>query len=230
MKKITIYSELVYVMAMLIITLSVAMCTAADFGVSMIVAPAYILHLKFSFLTFGQAEYIVQGLLFVLFCIIMKSFRFTYFGSFITALIYGAVLDLWCMIIPALNPSVTPAGSMPMAVRVALFAASMVLTSFSVSLFFRTYLHPEVYDMFVSAIADRYNLNTSKFKYIFDFTCLAVSIVMTLVFFRRIEGIGIGTVVICVVNGFLIGMFGKIMDKYVTIKPLFPKFKEFCRY
>ena len=41
-----------YLPSMIIMSLAVAMTAAADFGVSMIVAPAYILSLKIPFLTF----------------------------------------------------------------------------------------------------------------------------------------------------------------------------------
>ena len=71
MKKWKISSEIVYLIGTVILALATAMLTAADFGLSMVVAPAYIVSLKFDFLTFGQAEYIVQGLLFVVFCMVV---------------------------------------------------------------------------------------------------------------------------------------------------------------
>ncbi|MBR2338785.1 MAG: hypothetical protein IKA63_04890, partial [Clostridia bacterium] len=60
MKKITLPDEIVYLAATVLLALSVAMLTAADFGISMIVAPAYILSQKLGFLTFGQSEYVIQ--------------------------------------------------------------------------------------------------------------------------------------------------------------------------
>ena len=74
MKKITLYSELAYVFAILILSFSVAMVSAADLGLSIIVAPAYILSQKLGFLTFGQSEYVVQAILFIVFCILLKRF------------------------------------------------------------------------------------------------------------------------------------------------------------
>ena len=66
-KKIALSSELMYFVATVVLAFAVAMITAADFGISMIVAPAYIFHLKFSIFTFGQSEYIIQAILFILF-------------------------------------------------------------------------------------------------------------------------------------------------------------------
>ena len=120
--------------------LSVSMTAAADFGVSMIVAPAYIISLKVPFLTFGQSEYIVQALLFIAFCLAMKRFKPIYLASFVTGLIYGAVLDLWRLIVPGLNPNVTAPGSMSLPLRLVLLIGGMVLTSFAVALFFKVYI------------------------------------------------------------------------------------------
>ena len=60
-KKLKIPSEAVYILAVALLSLAVAMISAANFGVSMIVAPAYLLSLKLEFLTFGQAEYVIQA-------------------------------------------------------------------------------------------------------------------------------------------------------------------------
>lgn len=64
-KKLRIPAEVAYAAAVLILSFAVAMIASANFGVSMVVAPAYILSLRFDALTFGQSEYIVQALLFL---------------------------------------------------------------------------------------------------------------------------------------------------------------------
>ncbi len=223
-KKITLHGEFVYVAAILMLSLAVAMLSAANFGVSMIVAPAYIISQKLGVITFGQGEYLVQSLLFIAFCILMKKVKLVYFSSFATCLIYGAVLDLWRKFVPLFNPNVTAPGSMGLIVRILLFIGGMVLTSFSVMLFYKTYLYPQVYDFFVKGISARFNRDRTKFKIAFDFSCLAVSCVLTLVLFRKFVGIGVGTLVLTALNGFIIGWFDKLFDKCVDLKPMFPKF------
>lgn len=86
MKKIKMSRELLYCLAILIMALGVAMTAKASYGVSMVVAPAYILSLKFSFLSFGQAEYCVQLLLVIAMCIITRRFKTAYIFSFVTSL------------------------------------------------------------------------------------------------------------------------------------------------
>lgn len=227
MKKIKMPSELAYVLAILILSFSVAMISATDFGLSMIVSPAYILSCKVDGLTFGQSEYIIQGLMFVLFCILMKKVKAVYFSSFITGVIYGAVLDLWRLIIPHFNPDVTPPGSPAMPVKIIYFIIGIVLTSFSIALFFRTYLYPQVYDFFVKGITEKYTLDRGKFKIAFDVTMLIISCVMTLAIFRKFVGVGIGTLIMALTNGMMISFFGKVLDKAFVFEP---KLKKFSKY
>lgn len=225
-KKITLHSELIYVLSILILSFSVAMVSAADFGLSMIVSPAYILSQKLGFLTFGQSEYVIQALMFIVFCILMKKVKLIYFSSFITCLIYGAVLDFWRTVIPIFNPSVTEPGSMAMPLRITFFAVGTLITALAIAMCFRTYLYPQVYDFFVKGITEHFAIDRTKFKIGFDMVFLSISCVMTLTFFQRFVGIGIGTIITALVNGFLIGNCGKFLDKFVEVKPLFPKFAK----
>lgn len=219
-RKLKIPSEVVYILAVALLSLAVAMLTAANFGVSMIVAPAYLLSLKVGILTFGQAEYVIQAGLFIIFCIVMRGFRAVYLSSFVTCLIYGAALDLW-RCIPFFNPNVTTPGSMSMPIRILLFIFGVLLTSFSVAMFYKTYLYPQVYDFFVKGVSGKFGIKLSRFKTCFDLSCLAVAAIMSLAFFGRFEGIGWGTLVIAPINGTIIGFFCRLFDKYFDFPPLF---------
>ncbi len=223
MKKLKICSEAVYAAAMLCISFSVAMVSAADFGVSMIVASAYIISEKSAFLTFGQAEYIVQGILFAMFCLLMRKVRLTYFCAFATSVVYGALLDMWRAVIPHFNPLLHAPGSMHMSLRIAYFTVGMVMTAFAVALFFKTYICPQVYDYFVMAVSGRYGVDRTRFKRFFDAGCLATACALSLVFFRGLVGIGVGTLIMTVLNGPLIGAFDRLLDRTLEVKPLFPK-------
>ncbi len=225
-KKFRIHSETVYILSVLILSFAVAMASCADMGLSMIVAPAYILSQKLKFLTFGQCEYVLQGVLFLSVCLLMKRIRLSYFFSFVTCLFYGAVLDFWRWIIPLFNPSVTAPGSVAMGARIPLFLCSVVLTSFSVSLVFRTYLCPQVCDFFVKAISKHFKLDRHRTKMIFDICIFSVGLIMTLVFFGKVVGIGIGTLIIVLVNSHLINWFGKLFDRRFEVVPYFPHFAE----
>ncbi|MBE5787449.1 MAG: hypothetical protein E7324_07920 [Clostridiales bacterium] len=221
-KKIPVSSELIYVLAILLMSFSVAMVTAADFGVSMIVAPAYILSLKVPGLSFGQSEYIVQGLLFLVMCLLMKKIRPLYLVSFVTCLIYGLALDAWRAILPPFNPSVTPPGSLPMGVRILLFAVATPLTALGVAMFFKAYFYPQVYDFFVKAVAERFRFPRARFKIAFDMLFLVLSVTLSLILFGGFKGIGAGTLITALINGLIIGAAEKMLDKYFVFQPAFP--------
>lgn len=218
-KRLYLPSEVAYFIVIAAMSLSVAMVATSDFGVSMIVAPAYLLSLKTGILSFGVCEYIVQGILFITFCILMKKVKLTYFCSFLTCVIYGAALDLWRRFLPGLNPEITVPGSMSMYVRVIYFAIGTLITSFSVALSFRIYLYPQVYDFFVKGVCEKYSLNRKKFKTIFDMSFLLAAAAMTFAFFGEIKGLGIGTVITTFINGTLIDISGKIIDRFFEIRP-----------
>lgn len=226
MKKLRLPSEIAYILAIVLLALAVAILTSADFGISMIVAPAYLLSQKTGGLSFGQAEYVLQAALFVVLCVVLKNFRFTYLTAFVTCLIYGAVLDLW-RLIPVFDTTVTPPESIDLAVRIIMFVGGILLTSFAVALFFKTYLYPQVNDFFVKAVTERYGLKVSLFKTIFDLVYLAASVIMSFAFFGKFVGISWGTLVMAAVNGTIIGFFSKLIDKIFVIEPIFKKFSSF---
>lgn len=223
MKKPIVHSEPLYVFATVLLAFAVATVTAADFGVSMVVAPAYVLSLYVDFLSFGQAEYVVQGVLFIAFCLLMRKFRVSYLFAFASCLLYGLVLDLW-RLIPIFT---TPAETLGIWWRVAFFVVGELLTALSVAMFFKSYLPPQVNDYFVMGVSERYNIKRSFFKFCFDAGCLVVALVTSLCFFGEIRGVGVGTVIITAVNGFFIGAFSKALDALFEVKPLFPKLKEY---
>ncbi|MBC5742087.1 hypothetical protein FMM74_000450 [Lachnospiraceae bacterium MD308] len=215
MKKIRVSNELIYVLAVIVLSFATAMLAAADLGMSMVVAPAYIVSLKVKALTFGQAEYIVQGMLFILFCVLMKKVRRLYFFSFVSGLIYGAVLDFWRMVIPRFDPERFAPGSLPLSIRIVYFIVGFLLNSLGVALYFKTYFYPQVYEFFVKGISRQFKIALPEFKIRFDMTCLVIAIVLSFSLFYGLVGIGVGTVVLALGNGALIGFYGRWMDRHL---------------
>lgn len=215
MKKIRVSNELIYVLAVIVLSFATAMLAAADLGMSMVVAPAYIVSLKVKALTFGQAEYIVQGMLFILFCVLMKKARRLYFFSFVSGFIYGVVLDFWRMVIPHFDPERFVLGSLPLSIRIVYFIVGFLLNSLGVALYFKTYFYPQVYEFFVKGISRQFKIALPEFKIRFDMTCLVIAIVLSFSLFYGLVGIGVGTVVLALGNGALIGLYGRWMDRHL---------------
>lgn len=211
MQKKTFYTELAYAFGIIALALGVALMEKADFGVSMIVAPAYLTYLKVSqylpFFTFGMSEYILQALLVVVVCLALRKFRLSYFFSFVTAVVYGFILDGLMLLIAPI-----PAASI--VARLVMYVLGMLSCSLGVSLVFHTYIPPEAYELFVKEISNKIGMNINVFKTIFDCTCMLIGVALSFIFFGlwHFEGVKLGTVLCAFVNGAIIGTFTKILE------------------
>ena len=211
-KKKPVFSrELAYFIAMITLALGTAFMESADFGMSMVVAPAYILHLKLSetlpFFSFGMAEYALQGVLLVLLAVILRRFRISYLFSFVTAVLYGFCLDFSLALVGFIAPD-------GLIFRVIYYIIGMVVCSVGVALFFKTYFCPEAYELIVAEISKKYSLPVSRVKTVYDCVSCAVSIVMSFAFFGfgHFEGVKWGTVVCALINGSIIGFCSRFFD------------------
>lgn len=218
MKK-TFYTEASYIAGTLFLAFGTAMMERADFGMSTVVAPAFLLYRKVSqtlpFFTFGMAEYTLQAVLLVLLSLFLKRFKKSYLFSFVTALIYGFVLD-GMMKITAFIPALMP-------VRVVLYIAGMIICAVGVAFYFRTYISPAAYELCVSEIAEARRQDVGKVKIIYDLCSCAIAILMSFAFFGfgHFEGIKAGTLICAACNGLLINYFSKKYDQHFEFKDRF---------
>ena len=226
MKKLPFYSELAYIVGILFLAFGTALITKADFGLSMIVAPAYLIHLKVSqylpFFSFGMAEYVFQALLILLMCLIVRRFRVGYLFSFVTAVLYGLTLDAMVALTAAL-----PADGYVL--RAVYFAVGLVFCTAGVALLLNTYLAPEAYELFVKEICYKFHYRIDRFKTFYDFSSCLLAIVLSFLFFGfgRFVGINFGTIICAVLNGWLIGCFGRFFLKRLAFRDLLPLRKYF---
>ena len=226
MKKRVFYTEISYILGLVIMAFAAAFTEKANFGMSMVVAPAYILHLKVSeilpWFTFGVAEYVFQGLLIIITVLIMRKFKISYLFSFVTAVIYGTLLDGAMALISGLPENT-------FAIRIVWYILGTVLCSFAVSLFFHTYISPEAYELIVKEIAQKSGFNINKVKTSYDCISVVLGIIMSFAFFGFgvFKGVGLGTIFCALINGFLIGRFSKLLEKHFDFKNKFSIQKYF---
>ena len=97
MKKPIFHTEIAYFLGLMLLALGTALMVYGDFGMSMVLAPAYILHLFLSrflpFFSFGVAEYALQAVILLLLMLIMRKVKLSYLLSFVATVFYGIVLD-----------------------------------------------------------------------------------------------------------------------------------------
>ena len=220
MKKPIFYTEAAYALALLIMAFAAALTEKAGFGMSMVVAPAYLLHLKISeflpWFSFGVAEYVFQGLLVMLTVIVVRKFKWSYLFSFVTAVLYGTLLDGVMTAIAGLPDNT-------FILRAVWYVLGTVLCSFSVSLFFHTYLSPEAYELIVKEITAKFGYDINKVKTTYDCFSTVLSVVLSFCFFGFgvFEGVKWGTVLCALINGFLIGRFTKLLEHFFEFRNRF---------
>lgn len=228
MQKRNFSAELAYVLGLVILAFSTAMMERAAFGMSMVVAPAYLVHRWlspiFPIVTFGMAEYLLQGVLLVLTIALVRRFRLSYLFSFVTAVLYGFVLDGWIWVldrVPAVLLDALPS-------RIFLYVAGMIFCAMGVSLMFRTYISPEVYELLVKEFSDRWGKKISVVKTVYDCISCAVAVVMSFAIFGVGVFVGVqwGTVVCALINGWIIGQWTRFWDRHFTFTDRLPRLKK----
>lgn len=209
MKKRVFYTELSYVFGVILVALGTALTAWGNFGISMVVAPAYVLYLKisqiFSWFTFGMAEYILQTLVLLLMMILLKKVKISYFLSFLTAVFYGLVLDFGTALLALL-----PAPEIWQ--RLIAYIGGDLAVCAGVALIFHTYIPPEAYEMFVMELSKKLSIKLHTFKTIYDCASLAIAVGMSFLLLGSLQGVGIGTAVCAFLNGTLINLFSKRLD------------------
>ena len=237
MKKIKHSAELLWVLGIVFIAFGVALCSKADLGVSMIAAPAFVvaeaMAAVWSGSSVGMVEYLLQGVLLLLLILVVRRFSLRYLLTFAVAIIYGYTLNLFLFILGS-NPFDT------VALRWVMLLLGDVCVAFGVACFFRTYLPLQVYELFVSEVADRFHLKLHKTKWIFDITLLAVSITLALTLFgdaadfdwstigyRSFHSMGAGTLLTTAINSPLIRLMSMLIDRLFDPTPRFRRLQSF---
>lgn len=228
MKKPVFYTEIAYAIGLLLLAWGTALTAWGGYGVSMVVAPAYILFSALSqalpWFTFGMAEYILQALILAVMMLLLRKVRLPYFLSFATAILYGLLLDAGV----ALCRLCLPAVPLEWQSTLAYVSGDFAICA-GVALMFRTYLPPEAYEMFVKELAPRLDLKLYIFKTVYDCSSLLLAVIMSFALFGSLQNIGIGTICCAFVNGIFIKMFSMLFERTWEFRDLLPfrcKFEE----
>lgn len=214
------YTEAAYFLGLILLAVATAMMEKANFGMSMVVAPAYLIHLKLvkvlPFFSFGMAEYTLQAFLLVLMMLILRRFRLSYLLSFVTAVLYGFMLDGAIALF-------APVPCASFAARMFFYLAGMVICALSISLLFHTYLPPEAYELFVKEVSGAFGLEIHRCKTAYDCISCAVSVALSFLFFGlwQFEGVKLGTVFCALINGWLISRWTHLIEKHFDFSDAF---------
>lgn len=209
-----------YLLACVLSAAGIRLQVNSGLGLSMIAAPAYILSQKLSWLSQGNAEWMLQGVVFLVLCAVLRRFPVKKIWSFVAAIPYGWIFDGVSLVLGGIRASGF-VGSL------LVFLLGCVLLSLGIALFFKSYLPCQVHEMFVKTLAEERGWKQGRVKSVYDACFLVISLSLSLLFFGRLDGIGLGTVLCTLVNGPLIGLWLRLMDGRINDAALLPGLKRY---
>ena len=238
MKKLQKSAELLWVFGIVFVALGVAICSKADLGVSMVAAPAFVVFdaIKplWSGFSVGMTEYIIQGLMLILLCVIIRKFNWRYLIAFAVAVIYGYVLNffLWLLNDVTFNA---------IWLRWVMLIVGDIVTAFGVACFFKTYMPLQVYELFVAETSKKFNIIVTKVKSVFDISLLTLSIILAVtlffteltsfnwatIYYQSFHSIGLGTLVTTILNAPFIRLCSKFINAIFESTARFTKLEQF---
>ena len=239
MKKLQKTSELLWVFGIVFVALGVAICSKADLGVSMIAAPAFIIYEALANLwdgfSVGMMEYIIQGILLIILCIMIRRFNWRFLIAFVVAIIYGYTLNFFLWIFSGVTFN-------EVWLRYVMLLVGDVLTAFGVACFFKTYMPLQVYELFVAASSYAFKIKIGTMKSIFDKTLFVLSIVLAFtlfgdvttfdwstIYYKSFHSIGLGTIITTIINSPLINACSNFIDKIFEPTAMFPNLEKFLK-
>lgn len=188
--------------------LGIALTKCAGLGLSTISSVPNVLSIKFTFLTLGTWS-AVWNLIMILAQIIIlgRKFKPEQFMQIPVSIVFGWFTDLgvWAF-------SYIPATLYVVKLLMTMLGVTVLAFGISVTVIADRVLNPA--EAIVKVIAEKLNREFSNLKIMFDVFCVALAVVLSLVFFDfRILGVREGTIIAMLGTGVLIRFFVKHLKK-----------------
>lgn len=207
-KREIIRRYLLLIISLFLSALGVAFTKHGELGVSPISSVSNVLSCKFTFFTLGTWLIIWNCALIVgQILLLRKKFQLIQLLQIPLSFLFGYFTDfgLWCV-------SGIPVKNYP--VRLLMIAIGIVILGLGISLSVIANVIMNSGEAFVKAISDTIHKEFGNVKIAFDLCCVALAIVLSLIFFDfSIVGTREGTVLSAVFTGFVVKFFGKRLRK-----------------
>lgn len=206
--------ELMLLLAVILNSLGVVLLLYSGSGISAISSVPFSLNLIMPTLSLGTWTYIFQALVLVLF-ICRKKMVLSYLLSFVVGFFFGLFTDIhtaWVYALPV-----------DFLLRVVYFALGYVIIAIGIAASNRCQMPLIPTDLFPRELSSITSLPYARVKISFDVTCLVVTIVLTLSFTGRVQGLGVGTVLAALTTGWAVDRVGAWMVRHWTFVSVFSK-------
>ncbi len=201
--------ELMLLLAVIMNSLGVVLLLYSGSGISAISSVPFSLNLIMPALSLGTWTYLFQAFLVLVLFACRKRIVPTYLLSFAVGFFFGIFTDLHTIWVYALP------------LRLAYFAIGYVIIAFGIAASNRCQMPLIPTDLFPRELSQITSVSYAKVKISFDVVCLAVTIVLTLGFTGRVQGLGAGTVAAALTTGWAVDRAGAWMDRHWTFVSIF---------
>lgn len=203
-----------FILGLIINSFGVAFITKSALGTSQISSIPYVLSLKFTNLSFGQTTFIFN-MLFILIqlLILKKDFRPIQFLQIAANILFSSFIDVSMTLLTGLNPQTIPLRSLSLLVGCAILAVGISVE-----------VAPDVIKVpgegIVHAMARVSGMEFGKVKIRFDVTLIVMGTLLSFLFFHKLNGIGLGTIISAVLVGPMISFVNRYLPGIGKIRAL----------
>lgn len=206
MKKLII-RNLWFILGILINSFGIALITKAALGTSQISSVPYVLSLKYCQLTFGEFTFIFNTIFILVQLILLKrDFHPIQFLQLAVNLIFSWFIDASMGFLSFLEPQ-------GIAMKLIFLLVGCVVLSVGISIEVAPNVLTVPGEGIVKAIATVSRKKFGTVKVVFDISLIAIAVVLSLLFFQGLYGVGLGTVV----SALLVGRFVNLWNAHFPL-------------
>ena len=204
MKKKELYKRwILFIVSLFVTGLGIAVTRYGDLGVSPISSVANVVAMRFTVFSFGTWLFLWNCLMLAgQILLLRRDFRTIQLLQIPLSFLFGWFTDVGTAIAAVLPNQTYPA-------RVGMVLLGTVILALGITLGVTADVVLNSGEAMVKALSDTLKKPFGNVKVVFDISCVAASVVISLMFFGRIEGTREGTLIAAVCTGFVVKAFTK---------------------
>ena len=191
-----------FVIGIIINSFGIALITKAGLGTSPISSISYVLSMKFPF-TLGQFTFIVN-MFFILaqFILLKKDFEPIQFLQIVVNVVFSACIDISMNLLSWLTVNNFMVGLFALLIGCGVLALGISIE-----------VAPDVLvvpgEGIVRAISIVLNKRFGTVKVIFDITLVSTATILSFLFFGKLSGLGLGTIISAIIVGYIVNLLNQ---------------------
>ena len=191
-----------FIIGIIINSFGIALITKAGLGTSPISSISYVLSMKFPF-TLGQFTFIVN-MFFILaqFILLKKDFEPIQFLQIVVNVVFSACIDISMNLLSWLIVNNFMVGLFALLIGCGVLALGISIE-----------VAPDVLvvpgEGIVRAISIVLNKRFGTVKVIFDITLVSTATILSFLFFGKLSGLGLGTIISAIIVGYIVNLLNK---------------------